>query len=251
MTEQSDPSPLLHVLLVLALVVHITGGAIGLLSGTVAVIAHKGGSLHRKAGTVFVVSMVAMAIFAIYLGFALPGQMLNVFIGFFALYLVTTAWMTVRRRENSSVVFERLALFVALCLCAPFAILTFQLLAGLPTLFTGAMAFKGPIVIAVYSFTGILALTVIGDARVVFAGRFTGKSRICRHLWRMCLGLSLAAGSGFTNGLARLLPGPYHVPPSFFVPTFVPLALLIFWMIRVRTTGWRWRDSGESLPRSV
>jgi len=52
-----------------------------------------------------------------------------------------------------------------------------------------------------------------------------------------CLGLSLAAGSGFTNGLSRLLPGPYHVPPSFFVPTFVPLALLIFWMIRVRTSG--------------
>ncbi len=144
---------MLHALLVFALVVHIAGGAIGLLSGTVAVIARKGGPLHRKAGTVFVGSMMVMATFAIYLGFVLPGQMLNVFIGVFALYLVTTAWMTVRRREDSSVVFERFALFVALCLCAPFAVLTFQLMTGLPTLFTGAMAFRGPIVIAVYSFT--------------------------------------------------------------------------------------------------
>jgi uncharacterized membrane protein len=251
MTDQMSPSPVLHALTTLALVAHIAGGAVGLVSGTVAVIARKGGGLHRKAGTVFVASMLIMATFAIYLGLAIPGQTLNAFIGVFALYLVTTAWMTVRQKQDSSRVFEKLALFVALCLCAPFAILTFQVLTGLPTFFTGAMTFKGPIVIAVYSFTGILALAVIGDARVVFAGRFSGASRICRHLWRMCLGLSLAAGSGFTNGLARLLPGPYHVPTSFFMPTFVPLGLLIFWMIRVRTTGWPFHHGSESLPRSV
>jgi hypothetical protein len=54
----------------------------------------------------------------------------------------------------------------------------------------------------------------------------------------MCLGLTLAAGSGFTNGFARLLPGPYHVPLAFFLPQFIPLGLLVFWMIRVRTSGW-------------
>jgi hypothetical protein len=57
-------------------------------------------------------------------------------------------------------------------------------------------------------------------------------------LWRMCLGLTLAAGSAFTNGFAWLLPGPYHVPGVFFLPQFIPLLLLIFWMIRVRLTGW-------------
>ena len=59
-----------------------------------------------------------------------------------------------------------------------------------------------------------------------------------RHLWRMCLGLTLAAGSAFTNGLPRLLPGPMHVPAAVFFPQFIPLALLAFWMIRVRLTGW-------------
>jgi len=54
----------------------------------------------------------------------------------------------------------------------------------------------------------------------------------------MCLGLTLAAGSGFTNGFALLLPGPYHVPTAFFLPQFIPLALLLFWMIRVRFTDW-------------
>ena len=136
-------------------------------------------------------------------------------------------------------IFEKLAFLVALCLCAPFAILTFQLAVGLPPLFVSAVPFKGPVLIAIYVFTTVLALAAIGDARVAFAGGLSGVPRISRHLWRMCLGLTLAAGSGFTNGFARLLPGPYHVPTSFFLPQFLPLGLIIFWMIRVRSAGWR------------
>jgi hypothetical protein len=75
-----------------------------------------------------------MGVFAIYLGFAVPGQLTNVFIGIFALYLVTTAWMTVRRRERAPGFSEKWAFLVALCLFAPFAILTFQLAVGLPPL---------------------------------------------------------------------------------------------------------------------
>jgi len=55
----------------------------------------------------------------------------------------------------------------------------------------------------------------------------------------MLLGLTLGTGSAFTNGLARLLPGPYHVPAAFVLPQFLPLALLLFWMIRVLLTAWR------------
>jgi uncharacterized membrane protein len=239
MNGHSVPNSLLHGITVLAFVMHIAGGATGLVSGTVAVFARKGGFVHRKAGTVFVASMLVMAIFAVYLGFAVPDQITNVFIGAFALYLVATAWMTVRRKEGAFGLFEKVALAVALCLCAPFAILSFQLAAGLPPLFTSAVPFKGPVLIAIYAFTAVLALAVTGDVRVVLAGGLSGVRRISRHLWRMCLGLTLAAGSGFTNGFARLLPGPYHVPTIFFLPQFLPLGLLIFWMMRVRTADWR------------
>jgi hypothetical protein len=97
-------------------------------------------------------------------------------------------------------------------------------------------------VFAIYAITTVLALAVIGDARVAFAGGLSGIPRISRHLWRMCLGLTLAVGSGFTNGFARLLPGPYHVPMSVFLPQFLPLGLLVFWMIRVRDAGWSNRN---------
>jgi uncharacterized membrane protein len=162
-------APILHALTLLAFALHIGGGAVGLVSGTVAVIARKGARLHRKAGTVFVISMVVMALFGCYLGFVIPDRRVNVFISVFA---------------------------------------------------------------------SVLAVAAIGDAKVVLAGGISGISRISRHLWRMCLGLTLAAGSGFTNGFARLLPGPYHVPTAFFLPQFIPLGLLAFWMIRVRLPGW-------------
>ena len=230
---------MVHYLALLAFVLHIGGGAIALVSGTAAVFARKGGRLHRRAGTVFVLSMFVMAIFAVYLAIAMPGQMVNVFIGTFAFYLVATAWMTVRRREGVTCPIDKIVLLVSLCLCAPFAILSFQLATGLPPLFKSAVAFEGPVLVAIYSFTLVLVLAAVGDARVLVAGGLSGTPRIARHVWRMCLGLTLATGSAFTNGFARFLPGPYHVPPAFFFPQFLPLLLLVFWMIRIRVAGWR------------
>jgi uncharacterized membrane protein len=222
-----------------AYIFHIGGGTIGLASGLVAAFSRKGGNLHRKSGIVFVASMLLMAVFAVYLAVVVPGQTVNVFIGTFSFYLVATAWMTVRRVEGVTGPFEKIALFVALCLCAPFAILAFQLAVGATPFFKSAVPFEGPVLIAVYVFTSVLALAVIGDVRVVLAGGIFGTRRIARHLWRMCLGLTLAAGSFFTNALPRLLPPPVHVTGIFFLPQLLVLCFLVFWMIRVRFTGWR------------
>jgi len=84
----------------------------------------------------------------------------------------------------------------------------------------------------------VTLIAVIADVRLVFAGGIAGAPRIARHLWRMCLGLTLAAGSAFTNGLPRLLPGPMRVTFWNFVPQLLVLALLVFWLIRVRFTRW-------------
>jgi uncharacterized membrane protein len=238
-TFQTAQGLLHHGMTMLAYGLHIGGGFVGLASGSVAAFARKGGYVHRAAGTVFVVAMMMMATFAAYLAIAVPDQIVNLFIATFAAYLVATAWMTVRRREGTIGLSEKIALFVALCLCAPFAILTFQLATGSTPLFKSAVPLKGPVLVAIYSFTSVLAIAAIGDAKVVLGGGIYGVPRISRHLWRMCLGLTLATGSAFTNGFARLLPGPYHVPPVFFFPQFLPLGLLIFWMIRVRLKGWR------------
>ena len=144
-------SPVLHALTLLAFALHIGGGAVGLVSGT-----------------------VVMAVFACYLAFVIPKQLANVFISVLALYLVSTAWLTIRRRDGTIGLSEKIALLVGLCLCAPFAILSFQLALGLTPLFKSAVPFKGPVLIAIYGFTSVLALAAIGDARVVLAGGISG-----------------------------------------------------------------------------
>ena len=228
---------MLQGLTTLAFAVHVAAGALGLASGTVAAFARKGGWLHRQAGTVFFGSMVIMAVFAAWLAVARPGQIVNLFIAAFTLYLVATAWMAARRQGAAGLP-EKIALVVALLLLAPFAALSFELVAGIAPPFEGTVPLEGPVLVAIYAFTSVLAIAAAADARVVFAGGIAGPARIGRHLWRMCLGLTLAAGSAFTNGLPRLLPGPMHVRPIYFLPQFVPLVLLVFWMIRVRFARW-------------
>lgn len=223
----------------LAFATHIAGGTVGLVSGIVAVCARKGGPLHRLAGTVFFGAMLVMAIFADYLAVVRPGQIPNLIIGTFTLYLLATAWLTVRRPEGVAGTAEKLLLAVALCLLAPFAMLSFDIAAGIAPPFKSAMALKGPVMIAIYSFTALVLLAAVSDARNVLAGGVRGARRIARHLWRMCLGLTLAAGSAFTNGLPRLLPKSVTIPDIYlFLPQFACLGLLVFWMVRVRFTGW-------------
>ena len=227
---------------------HILGGTIGLVSGTVAVFARKGGPLHRKAGTVFFISMLAMAATAACLAIIRLGQIVNLFIAAFAAYLVLTAWMTVRRPEGRIGSTEKITLAVALLLCAPFVLLSFEVAFGLPLFFNSAVPIEGPVLVAIYALTAVLLTAALSDIRLVAAGGIAGAPRIARHLWRMCLGLTLAAGSAFTNGLPRLLPGPMHVTPIFFLPQLLVLALLVFWMIRVRLTNWYAR---EAQPQSA
>jgi hypothetical protein len=208
-------------------------------SGNRRYVLRKGAHAHRVAGILFAVSMLVMAVLADYLAVTIPEQIPNFFIGTFTIYLVATAWMTVRRKEPSVGIPEKIALAVALCLCLPFAILSFQVATGLEPSFRSAVPIEGPVRVALYSFTFLVAMAALGDAKLLQTGGITGARRIGRHLWRMCLGLTFAAGSAFTNGFPRLLPNTVDVPLILlFVPQLFSLGVLIFWIVRVRFTGW-------------
>ena len=228
----------------LVFTVHIAAGTLGLLAGILAIIGRKGGPLHRLAGSVFFASMLTMAGFAGILALIRPGQIPNLFIAAFTIYLVATAWLTVRRPEGTSGRSEMALLAFVLCLLAPFALLSFDMATGVAPPFKSAVALKGPVMIAIYSFTAVVFLAAFLDARLLLSGGITGAGRIARHLWRMCLGLSLAAGSAFTNGLPRLLPHSIEIPdPYLFAPQFICLGLLVFWMVRVRLWPGPWENA--------
>jgi hypothetical protein len=80
---------------------------------------------------------------------------------------------------------------------------------------------------------GGLALMMGGlDLRVILRGGVTGAARVARHLWRMCFALFIAASSIF---LARqqLFPAFMRKTGALVFLSFLPLLLMIFWVIRV------------------
>ena len=85
----------------LDLAVHVLAGALGILSGFVALSATKGATLHRKSGTLFVYAMILMALIgstmAVVRGKA-PGA--NGPVGLLTAYLVITGLITVRPPEK-------------------------------------------------------------------------------------------------------------------------------------------------------
>ena len=213
----------------LVFVLHIGGGVVGLVSGTVAAIAPKGGRLHRAAGNVFFVSMLTMAVFAAWPALVVPGQSSNFLGGVFTFYLVATAWATVRRRPGTSGGFEVAAILMPLGMVAALVLFIVQ----------GAKAPPGGAPLgATYVVTFIALLAAGGDLNVILHRGIAGAPRLARHLWRMCVALTFATGSGFTNGLPRVFPGLMHVMPLLFLPMLAPLLLMTCWLIRVRFTGW-------------
>ena len=103
----------------------------------------------------------------------------------------------------------------------------------------------------------MMLLAAAGDVRMLVRGRVLGAKRIARHLWRMCFGLFIAAGSFFlgpSNRPLRLLTTVglgQHLSPALFstslylVLTVLPLVLLIFWVSRV--SFWKKGALGQKL----
>ena len=101
-------------LTIAAFAVHISCGTLALFAGVVALSVVKGGTLHRRAGAVFVITMLIMAAVADFLAVVRPDQLPNLLVGTLTFYLITTAWLTVKRPEGESGLLEKAAPFRAL-----------------------------------------------------------------------------------------------------------------------------------------
>jgi hypothetical protein len=208
------------------LALHIAAGIMGLLSGTAAMVFRKGSRRHGLAGDVFVVSMLTMAACAVWLAI-LKHQPGNVVGGVFTFYLVATAWMTARRRDGSTSLFDWAALMI------PLLGGTILWISGVELARSHVTATDG-VPVGIRFFMGsVMLLAAAGDLRMMAGGAVTGGRRIVRHLWRMCFGLFIATGSFFL-GQQQVFPMFVRGSNVLFVPAILPLVLMIFWLIRVR-----------------
>jgi len=219
------------------LVTHVGSGMVGLASGATALIARKGAWLHRAAGNVFFPSMLVMAgVGAIVAPFLPKPEWTSSVAGLVTFYLVASAWMTVRRKEGTIGRFELAALAFPLTVVAADAMFIVAA-AHSPT---GTV--DGAPVPAFYVFGLVGTIAAAGDLKMILRRGISGVPRIARHLWRMCTALFVASASLFL-GQPQVFPASIRHSGILFVPALAPLAALVFWMIRVRLTGWRARES--------
>ncbi|MGE5099052.1 MAG: hypothetical protein ACM3SX_03635 [Deltaproteobacteria bacterium] len=215
----------------LDLVVHIVAGAVGILSGFVALSVRKGATAHRASGMSFVYGMSTMAL----MGSAIavvrnvaPGA--NGPVGLLTAYLVITGFLTVRPRSPMSHWLDRGLMLVVVATSITLFTFAFEVLQS-PT---GKLYGMPVYPFLIFGAIGLLA--ALGDLRLIRAGGVhvvRGAPRLTRHLWRMSTALLIAAFSFFL-GQAKVIPKPIRIYPLLMIPPLVVLAALLYWLWRVR-----------------
>jgi hypothetical protein len=209
------------------LLLHIIAGTLGMLSGFVAVFLRKGSRRHGFAGNVFVISMLTLSVSGVYMA-VMKSQPGNIMGGALTFYLVVTAWMTARRRDGAPGIFDWGALLIVLALAATEVILGFEAAYSHTGLKYGYPAWP-------YFFLGSVAVfATTGDVRMLVRGGISGTQRVARHLWRMCFALFVAASSIFM-ARQQVFPVLLRKTGVLMLLSFLPLMLMIFWLVRVRS----------------
>jgi hypothetical protein len=198
-------------------VIHTPAGTIGLVTAVVALLASKGGALHRKAGTFFTVSMLIMLVS----GFvaALLKESTD------EMYTVFSAWLTAHHKNNESGFLERVALvwIVAIATAALFI----------------SAGWREVVAPNAYLFwAGFAVLCAIGDFRNLYRSGLSGTQRVIRHVWRIGFSLIWAA-LAFTDKIVKILGSNVKDLPEeqmlliVAVPTMLILMTTLYWISKI------------------
>lgn len=221
---------------------HAAAGVIGMLSGLTALSAAKGGPLHRRAGTVFVLSMTLLGASGAWLGYA-KGEIGNAIAGVLTIYFLATAWMAARRRDGETGLFE-----IGACLFSA-AAGAFCFFGAVYTVRNGTAMLGG---IPAFGFATAVTLCALSDLSVILRRGVSGKARIARHLWRMHLGLFIAVGSFFPGQLQLFPDYIRHIRPFIllFTPPFLVAGVMLYWLVRIRIDA-RFGSESPGAPAAV
>jgi hypothetical protein len=139
----------------------------------------KGSPRHALAGKVFVASMLTMAAAAVYLA-VIKHQPNNIGGGILTFYLIGTAWLTARRRDGETSIYDWAALVIPLAI-------------GIGGWINGGQALHSPtgekygVPAGMHMFMGsVCLLAAAGDVRMLLRGGVFGVQRIVRHLSGGC-----------------------------------------------------------------
>lgn len=211
-------------MLLLSLYVHVAAAGIALLAGFAALVARKGSAVHKKAGRLFVVTMIVMAVPAVGLAYE-AGKPFDALSGLITIYMVLSSMLTFRSiTKRASIALTLLAL---VCVSG-------YLTVEVGALFTGVRATDAPPG-AGYIFATVLGLAVWGDFRRLSNPLPHGRL-VIRHLWRMNFALLLATLS-FFGARPHLFPEWMQSSGALIFLSFAPLMVMAYWRIKLRASS--------------
>jgi len=210
--------------------IHIAAGGLAIILGTVALVAKKGGMIHRRGGMLFVYAMITMSTSAAILAYPkAPG---NVIAAFMTTYFVVTAVTTVRAVSPWTHTLNIAALTIAV------SVATIDIASGIVAYNTPSHFLGGVPFVMFFFIATVLLLAASGDVRMMRRGALRGGARLARHLWRMCFALFIAAGSFFSirERVAKILPEPFTTGPMRALPIVLLFVTMFYWLWRVRSS---------------
>ena len=214
--------------------IHIAAGGLAIVLGGVALLAKKGGTLHRRSGLLFVYAMLVMGISASILALRKSGPDGNVMAAILTAYFVGTALTTVRPESRWTRRINAAALMIAVGLALG-SIVSGVKAFNSSQLSPGGVSFRTIGVVSFFIAT-VLSLAAAGDVRILRFGMPRGGPRLARHLWRMCFALFIASGSFFSvrERVAKILPEPFTTGPMRALPILLLFGAMFYWLWRVR-----------------
>jgi len=225
----------------LDLMAHISGGSVALIAGAVGLISKKGSLLHRQAGKLFVLSMLTMAITGASIAY-FASVYISVLAGSLSLYLVLSAWITGLKRNPKTHYYEASIFAFGLLVLSLGFYLSWRAYNGVTDILPDYTIPAG----VYYVFTLFVLLGVVGDIIVLIKGGVSGKYRIARHLWRMCIPLYIAASSLF-DGQRDIFPAALQESFYLDIPAYLVFLSMLYYLAKVWIPS-KTNFSGEKSP---
>lgn len=206
---------------------HVGSGAIAIAAGAIALGVRKGAAIHIGAGRLFAVAMIISSALGAVLGLVRADEFYITFhAGVLGVTLILSSWLTARAR-GTRLGRASLAVGIVNALNAAGLIAAGAYASSLPNgLLLGFHA-------ADYFFlSGMAGVAALGDVSLLFRKALSDRRRIARHLWRMCLGFFIAAGSAFTGPGAKAFPEAVRDSGVLSAPELIIFVLMVFWLVR-------------------
>lgn len=211
--------------------IHILAGTIALISGGLSFAVTKGSPLHKRSGTVFVVSMILMAASGALLAF-LATEALNMVAGLVTLYLVVTAYFTVHPLKSNATPIQ------ALIMLFGFVVGTYAIYTGVRAFSAGMSEIDGNPVQVIIVFGSVAFIAALLDLRLLIVRRLPRKWQLVRHIWRIGFAMFIATASFFL-GQSQFIPESLRNVFTLVGPVLLVLILTVYWVVRVSVWGFR------------